>query len=215
MGFNPQSFVQKTLVQRTPVLITDLKDVRQLAAGNNHVLALDGKGKVYAWGCGEHGQLARRVFEHHPEFALRPTGIGALPVRGAKAVKVACGSYHSFVLDQEGRVYGWGLNSYAELAIADQAGEDNAFVLKPCLIQGLSDFKIVDIAGGEHHSLACTDRGELLTWGRIDGHQVGLRPEAFTEENTVSDSSGKPRILKQPTVVPGKRNNRVFMVGPY
>lgn len=92
-------------VQKTPILIPGLKDTRQLAAGNNHVLAVDGKGKVYAWGCAEHGQLGRKVLASHPKLALRRASVGALPVRGAKAIQVACGSYHSFNVDEQGHVY--------------------------------------------------------------------------------------------------------------
>jgi regulator of chromosome condensation len=197
-------FSRHVKVQKAPVPIPDLKDIRQLAAGNNHVLALDGKGKVFAWGCGEQNQLGRRVFDNHPELALRPTSIGTLPVRGAKAVQVACGSYHSFAVDGQGRVYAWGLNTYAQLGIADEAGESNASHLKPRLVESLRDHKVVSIAGGEHHSLASTDGGKLLTWGRMDGDQVGLRAEAFTPENTVFDERGNPRILKNPTIIPGE-----------
>ncbi|KAK1764405.1 GDP GTP exchange factor for Gsp1p Gsp2p [Phialemonium atrogriseum] len=195
-------FTDKTLVQKIPVLLPDLKGITQLAAGSNHILALDNKSKVQAWGCGQQNQLGRKVFEREIKSSLRPKGIGNLPIRGAKPVRVACGSYHSFVLDQEGRVFAWGLNNYAELGIEDSAGEDDAAQLKPRLVESLTDFKIADIAGGEHHSLACTDDGKLLTWGRIDGHQVGLPNEKFTEENTIFDERNKPRILKEPTVVP-------------
>lgn len=204
MGFNKGD----ARIQRAPILIPDLKDIRQLATGNNHVLALDGRGKVFAWGCGEQNQLARRVFDGHPELALRPTSIGPLPLRGAKAVRVACGSYHSFVIDAQGRVYAWGLNSFAELAIPDQAGESNAYQLKPRLVESLKDYKVIDIAGGEHHSLACTDDGKLLTWGRIDGHQVGFHADAFTIENAIFDERNKPRILKNPTVVTGEEEKK-------
>ncbi|KAI3390284.1 hypothetical protein diail_10545, partial [Diaporthe ilicicola] len=197
MGFSKDIEVQKT-----PILIPDLKDIRQLAAGNNHVLAVDGKGKVYAWGCGEQSQLGRKVLASHPKLALRPASIGALPIRGAKATRVACGSYHSFAVDEQGRVYAWGLNTYAELGIPDEAGEDNAYILKPQLVEALKDYRVVSIAGGDHHSLAASDDGKLLTWGRIDGNQVGVRAEAFTADNTIYDERGTPRILKSPTVIP-------------
>ncbi|KAI0477393.1 RCC1/BLIP-II [Xylariaceae sp. FL0804] len=195
MGFDRVSHIQKT-----PILIPELKDIRQLAAGNDHVLALDGKGKVFTWGCGEKHQLARRT--SHARLALRPTSIGPLPLPGAKASKVSCGSYHGFVIDQEGRVYAWGLNVFGELAIPDNAGEDGATQLKPRLVESLLGYRIVDIAGGEHHSLACTDKGQLLTWGRIDGHQVGIRADTLTSDNAIFDDRKQPRILKTPLVVP-------------
>lgn len=207
MGFSRHAKVQKT-----PVLIPDLKDIRQLAAGVSHVLALDGRGKVFAWGCGEQNQLGRRVVDNHPELALRPTSIGALPIRGAKAVRVACGSYHSFAVDGQGRVYAWGANNFGQLGIPDEAGKSNASHLKPRFVESLEDYKIVSIAGGEHHSLASTADGKLLTWGRIDGDQVGLRADFFTPENTIFDERGNPRILKKPMIVPSKLDSRTGVI---
>ncbi|KAL2266015.1 hypothetical protein VTJ83DRAFT_5367 [Remersonia thermophila] len=200
LGFN-----KRVLVQRTPTLIPELSKIKQLAAGLNHVLALDEKNKIYAWGAGQQAQLARRLLERDDTAALYPTGIGALPGR-AKAAKLACGSYHSFVIDTNARVYGWGLNNYAELGVEDEAGQDGGFVMRPQRIESLAPYKVVDIAGGEHHSLACTEDGQLLTWGRIDGHQVGQPSESFSEDNTIWDERNKPRILLVPTIVPDIKN---------
>lgn len=115
---------------------------------------------------------------------------------------VACGSYHSFVVDTQGRVFAWGLNNFGETGISEGAGQDNATLLKPKLVSSLAGYKIRHIAGGGHHSLACTEDGKVLTWGRIDGHQVGLPVEAFNEDNAVYDEHKRPRILTVPTVLP-------------
>ncbi|SPQ26771.1 60d9b269-f396-48ae-9f67-b48c4fcc6248 [Thermothielavioides terrestris] len=196
LGFN-----KHVMVQRTPTHVPELSRIKQLAAGLNHVLALDDKNKIYAWGAGQQAQLARRLLERDDLAALYPTGIGALPGR-AKAEKIACGSYHSFVIDNKARVIGWGLNNYAELGVEDEAGQDGGFVMRPQLIKSLEGYEIADIAGGEHHSLACTKDGQLITWGRIDGHQVGQPSASFSEDNTIWDERQKPRILLVPTVVP-------------
>jgi regulator of chromosome condensation len=194
-------FSKSVLIQNTPAHVPELSKIKQLAAGLNHVLALDEKNKIYAWGAGQQAQLARRLLERDDSAALYPTGIGALPGR-AKAETLACGSYHSFVVDTKSRVMGWGLNNYAELGVEDEAGQDGGFVMRPQLIKALAPYDVVSIAGGEHHSLACTAKGELLTWGRIDGHQVGQPSESFSENNTIWDERNKPRILVVPTVVP-------------
>ncbi len=85
--------------------------------------------------------------------SLVPAGVGSLPQR-SKAAQVACGSYHSFVISETGRVIGWGLNNYAELGLPDEAGSDGGNILKPALVDALADYDIAQIAGGEHHSLA-------------------------------------------------------------
>lgn len=202
MGFNGHA-----RTQQKPKLIPDLEDIVQLAAGVNHILALDRRGKILTWGSGDVNQLGRRVNVGHPELALRPTSIGPLPTRGAKAAKIACGSYHNFAIDMQGHVYAWGLNTYAELASDEGAGDSNASHLRPRLVESLTDYKVVDIVGGEHHSIACTDDGRLITWGRVDGDQVGLQKDAFTVENIIFDDRGKPRILKTPTVIPGEKKS--------
>ncbi|KAH8887568.1 RCC1/BLIP-II [Thozetella sp. PMI_491] len=199
---------RQDLVANQPIWIDELKNIVELTAGSNHVLARDIKGKVFAWGSGQQCQLARKPVERDVQNSLVPAGIGALsrkPGSGSRKVlpaKVACGSYHSFVVDEDGRVWAWGLNNYAELGLPDEAGSDGGNVLKPTFVESLENYEIAHIAGGEHHSLACTRDGKLLTWGRIDGNQVGLSSDTFNEENTIFDEHGKPRILKQPTEVP-------------
>lgn len=184
-------FTEKIHEQPIPILLPELKKITQLAAGTNHVLALDDKGKISAWGDGAQNQLGRKVFEREILQSLRPVGIGSLPVRGAKPVKLACGSYHSFVLDSQGRVFAWGLNSHGQAGFpVDIADADRETQLRPRLVESLSAYRIADIAGGEHHSVACTEDGRLLTWGRIDGHQVGLPEEAYDRDNAVYKEDG-------------------------
>lgn len=194
-------FSKDVSIQKTPVLLPEPKKVKSLATGSNHILALDAKGKLFTWGCPEQNQLGRRCVQRDiKDSALRPGGVGFK--RGVHVEQIACGSYHSFAVDQKGRVYAWGLNNFGQLNVGQGAGDTDATVLDATLVAGLADCRIVDVDGGEHHSLACTDDGKLLTWGRIDGHQVGLEDDAYNEDNAIFDEHGKPRILKKPTVVP-------------
>jgi regulator of chromosome condensation len=194
-------FSETVKVQSTPLLIKDLKNIKALSAGSNHILALDHKGNVVAWGCGQQNQLGRRIIERNKMSSLIPQGVG-LP-RG-KIAKIACGSYHSFAIDKEGQVYGWGLNNFGEIGVESNAGEDDAVILRPAKLTYLDDFNITEIDGGEHHSLACSDKGDLLTWGRVDGYQVGFEFDKLSEENAIYDERGNARILFKPTVQPGK-----------
>ncbi|TLD29195.1 hypothetical protein PspLS_03909 [Pyricularia sp. CBS 133598] len=197
LGFTPTIKIQKF-----PTLLPEPKKVVQIAAGSNHAMALDSAGKLYTWGCPEQNQLGRRCVQRELlASALRPGGVGLK--RGVKVAKISCGSYHSFAVDKEGGVYTWGLNNFGQLAIEQDAGDSDAAVLTAVKVESLMDYKIADIAGGEHHSLACTTDGRLLVWGRIDGHQTGLPFDSFTEENAIYDDYKKPRILKTPTVIEG------------
>lgn len=200
-------FTGEIHVQYRPMLLPSLKHIKSLAAGSNHILALDDKGYVVSWGCGEQFQLGRKIIERKPMSCLIPQGLG-LP-RG-KVAKIACGSYHSFALDKDGNVWGWGLNNFGELGVDSNAGEDDAVILKPAKITHLEGHKITDIDGGEHHSLACSDKGKLITWGRVDGYQVGFEFDKLSEENTIYDERGNARILFKPTVIECKHLKTPF-----
>ncbi|CAK7267870.1 hypothetical protein SEPCBS57363_002809 [Sporothrix epigloea] len=195
-------FSRDVAVQKKPILLPEPKKVKALAMGSNHILALDAKGKLYSWGCPEQNQLGRRCVQRDiKESALRPGGVSIK--RGVHIAKIACGSYHSFALDQKGEVYAWGLNNFGQLNVEQGAGDTDATVLNATVVEGLEGHRVADIDGGEHHSVACTDDGKLFTWGRIDGHQLGLASSTFTKDNAIFDEFGKPRILKAPTLVPG------------
>lgn len=194
-------FTETVKVQAHPTLIPSLKQITKLAHGANHILALDSKGNVHAWGCGQQNQLGRRIIERNRLSSLIPQGVG-LP-RG-KIVDIACGAYHSFAIDRDGSVWGWGLNNFGEVGVEANAGEDDAVILRPQKVTFLKDHTIISIEGGGHHSVACNSKGDLLTWGRIDGSQVGLDSSVFTKKNAIFDERDTPRILFVPTVVPGK-----------
>jgi len=38
----------------------------------------------------------------------------------------------------------------------------------PTQIKGLAGVEVVQIVGGEHHTIACTNDGRVFTWGRND-----------------------------------------------
>ncbi|OAQ99673.1 hypothetical protein LLEC1_05213 [Akanthomyces lecanii] len=191
LGFN-----ESINIQQRPMLLAGLKNITALAAGSNHVLALDTKGNVVAWGCGQQNQLGRRIIERNKMSSLIPQGVG-LP-RG-KIVKIACGAYHSFAIDKDGQVWGWGLNNFGEVGVQSNAGEDDAVILKPARLTDLDDHVITDVDGGVHHSLACSDKGKLFTWGRVDGYQVGFEFDELDKEDVIFDERGSPRILVKPT----------------
>ncbi|CAZ85804.1 unnamed protein product [Tuber melanosporum] len=196
LGFN-----EKTRIQSVPVLLPTLKNIVQVSVGTDHVLGLTREGNVFAWGNGQQFQLGRRVVERTRLNGLIPREFG-LPRHQVRYV--ATGSYHSFAITEDGKVWAWGLNQFGQCGIYDpkHAGEDNTVVPVPTVVQGLIEHKIVQISAGEHHSAAVTEDGELLVWGRLDGGQLGLDPETLPAEDVVRDVSGKPRYLSTPRAVP-------------
>ncbi|KIW85652.1 hypothetical protein Z517_01044 [Fonsecaea pedrosoi CBS 271.37] len=198
-GFDPT-----TLIQLRPKLIKGLSKITQLAAGANHVLALQSNGAVYCWGSGQQNQLGRRILERRATNSLIPTAIGTLK----KIEYVGAGAYNSFAVKANGDVYSWGLNNFGQTGIPkefDESGNTKGNdVHMPIVVETLRGKfgKVTCIQGGSHHTVAVTDKRELLVWGRIDGNQSGLNVKELPEDDVVRDSAGHPRILVVPTQIP-------------
>lgn len=159
------------VMQERPTLLAGLSHLKiiEIAAGANHLVALTQEHSLYTWGCGEQGQLGRRVLERHKLLGLRPTNV--TPRRGRTLVKInkaVCGSYHTLAISQEGAVYAMGLNNYGQLGLGDHEPRPNA--------EGIGkQWCVVDVAAGEHHSLALDDQGILYSFGRHDFGQLGIQ----------------------------------------
>lgn len=196
-------FDNTTLIQLRPKLIKGLKKVIKLAAGANHVLALQSNGIVCGWGSGQQNQLGRRILERRATNSLVPMPVG-LP---KKIVGLGAGSYNSFAVRENGDVYSWGLNNFGQTGIPKEFDESGASkgadVHAPIVIDALHGMgNVTCIQGGAHHTVACTDKGELLVWGRLDGFQLGLKVSDLPQDDVVRDSAGNPRILTVPTQIP-------------
>ncbi|KAE9380379.1 RCC1/BLIP-II [Stipitochalara longipes BDJ] len=199
VGFTKAETAAGNKVQRTPLLIHQLEGITSIAAGGNHAQALDKRGNVFIWGTGGQFQLGREVMEKYQLKALDPQQFG-LPRNQIK--NIACGSYHNFAVHKNGRVYAWGLNNFGQTGVAKGAGEGNAVIRRPTIIKSLTGHRIADIQGGNHHSIACTEDGTVLTWGRCDDGQAGISVEQIPETDKIFDDRGKPRILTKPSAVP-------------
>ncbi|KAJ5389326.1 Protein pim1 [Penicillium cataractarum] len=173
--------------------------IKQLACGANHVLALNDRGSVFSWGSGQQNQLGRRIVERNKLHGLQPREFGLRK----NIVHVGSGSYHSFAVHANGTVYAWGLNSFGATGIRDNAGDDEAAISHPLPVESLSKQDITQLCGGAHHSIARTADGKCLVWGRVDGHQSGIKVDSLPDDSVIKDSRGRPRILIEPTQVPG------------
>lgn len=156
-----------------PVHLFDLAfPVQAIAAGANHLVAITRDHQLYTWGCGEQGQLGRRILSRHKSHGLRPTNV--TPRRGRSMVpivQVACGSYHTLALAQDGTVYAMGLNNYGQLGLGDNEDRPTADAIPADVWH---DRQIVWLAAGEHHSLALASDGSVFAFGRNDSGQLGI-----------------------------------------
>ncbi|KAI7830474.1 regulator of chromosome condensation 1/beta-lactamase-inhibitor protein II [Gamsiella multidivaricata] len=189
-------------VQELPTIVQGLHDIVDIATGTDHVLALDIHGMVYSWGNGQQMQLGRRILARRMLNGLTPESVGAKGI-----TKVGAGSYHSFAIDKEGKAYAWGLNTYGQCGNEDPKLENIPSVAS---IEALELETIIDIQGGEHHTIALSKDGKLYGFGRSDSHQLGL---GYTEAPGSEDPSSHKKAIRHPTLIPGLPSIKAISVG--
>ncbi|HOI91526.1 MAG TPA: hypothetical protein PLK28_13575 [Candidatus Rifleibacterium sp.] len=93
--------------------------LRTIAAGREHGLALTESGKVYSWGNNTNGQLGRTT---SGTTNRTPGQIPATSFNNKKITGIAAGSYHSLAIDEDGKVYGWGLQNNGRVGNGSTSG---------------------------------------------------------------------------------------------
>lgn len=149
-----------------------IKGVIDIAAGEEHSLALLSTGEVRAWGNGESGQLGDENLANKKE---------AVPVRKLKdtttsvATSIAAGEEHSLALLSDGTVMAWGSNSAGQLGDGTTTGPDQCSYgpcsKLPVAVAGLRG--VVAIAAGGNHSLALLSNHTVMAWGENTFGQLG------------------------------------------
>jgi len=190
-----------TISQSKPVQVTDgsaiLGNVRQIAAGGSHSLALKYDGTVWAWGYNEYGQLGQGA-------AITSSSPLPLPVAGLGPVKlIAAGGAFSVAVDMNDRVWVWGYNGFGQLGLPAATTFSGA----PQQIAGLTGTVEAVSAGLSHILVLVNNAGTMSVWGwgfngfgQLGGVTKDIKPEDFIFT---------PREIKD---IPGAFNPAVLTV---
>lgn len=141
----------------TPVKVTGLTNIVDIAAGNKHALALRGDGTVWAWGARDDGALgggdAKPVLS-----ALAP-----VPVPGLEGItQIAVGPTHNLALTRDGHVMSWGTNSSGELGVGTRITG-----WTPAKVTGLDSVVAIAAGNAAGHGVSGAVRqdGTMWMWG--------------------------------------------------
>jgi regulator of chromosome condensation len=135
-----------------------------------------------------------------------------------EAVVIGTGAYHSFAVDKSGTVWGWGLNNWGQLGFKSASSVTDSVHYSvedvPALHPDTTGSQVVQIAGGEHHTLFRLEDGRVFAVGRNDGGQLGV---TLDHPNMLADPDSKGIATFDPVQVPiqgfvvdiqvGQRNN--------
>ena len=173
------------------------EEIIDLAAGEQHSLALLESGALFAWGSNNFGQLGLGMQKNGRSDVMIPTKL-ALPAH-IEGRRVACGARHSALITESGRLLLWGWGEEGQLG---NKKERNA--AKPQAVQlprvNDTDFVVDSVALGTSHSMVlCRNPSvtEELAMIEQDGtFQVKPRREKKREKAAIEPDEEFPPALE-------------------
>ncbi|KAK9428366.1 regulator of chromosome condensation 1/beta-lactamase-inhibitor protein II [Lipomyces doorenjongii] len=171
-----------------PFLPIDGISIVDFAVGGAHVIAIDKSGKLWSWGCNDHGALGRNT-SGGEEGMLRDMDAddddddGDLnPLESTPAfvehlpddlvfVQVAASDNLSLALTSEGRLWSWGTFRCNEGVL----GFSDEVEVQVTPVQVPIPYSVAQIVAGKDHVIALTTNGKVFSWGNGQQFQLGRR----------------------------------------
>lgn len=178
-----------------PRILIGLKDliIKEVCCGNEHSLAVTIQGNVYAWGNNRSKQLG--IGYNSPNFVNQPTRVYNV----GSVTNVSCGYEHSVALTEAGELYSWG---HGEGGLLGHGELDDQAVPKMIVEFKKRNLTVSKVCCGGLHTLAIAGDGEVFTWGRGEGGQLGLSKKALESLERLDCGISVPiSIIKDKTIV--------------
>jgi len=158
-------------------LVAGVKIV-QIAAGDEHSMAIDDQGNLYTWGNGAYGRLGRGNTTNSNVPVKISGGVvsGSSLTAGISLAQVAAGYLHSMAIDTQGNLHTWGRNNQGQLGRGNGTNSNVPVRISGGSISGsplASGVIITRIAAGDTHSMAVDSQGNLYTWGDGGNGRLG------------------------------------------
>lgn len=151
---------------KIPEHITYFKDIQIMSgsAGSFHTILLDTKGKVYAFGSNEYGQLGITLDDAMVPTPEPITYFNDIPIKS-----VSAGATHTIFLDTQGKVYSTGDNKFGQLGLGDKKNR-----IFPEPIRYFDNIKISSISAGGTHTIFIDTTGKVYAVGYNEKEQLGI-----------------------------------------
>jgi alpha-tubulin suppressor-like RCC1 family protein len=127
--------------------IANTADIKEIAAGDQHLVAVDADGNLLNWGPNSFGAIGEKD----------AASMTAVPVDNVKFKSVAAGGYSSAAISTDGQLYGWGDNSGKQLLL------DLPTISEPTVLESTNKYKSVSVS--RTHMLTVDEDNVVYGWG--------------------------------------------------
>ncbi len=155
--------------------------IQLISLGSQHTLCTSQKGKIYTFGWNNYGQCGVPInstlinkndiennlllnITKYNELKLkvlnRVDGVKIPEIEEVILSKgVSCGEDHSFILDQNGNIWSFGLNLNGQLGLGH-----NNIIEKPTIISDFKNIKMTQIKSAGYINFAISEKGNAYIW---------------------------------------------------
>lgn len=146
-----------------------LTNVKRIAAGSLHSVALKTDGTVWTWGSNNYGQLGDDT-EIDKDEPVNISNIPGSALQGKFVKLIAAGGAFSVAVTSDDRIYAWGYNGFGQLGINPVTDPKRKLPVE-ISITGIGTIKA--LAAGLDHVLVMNDQGVIWAWGYNGLGQLG------------------------------------------
>ena len=163
-------------------ITTNANDIKQVYCGRNHTIILKGDGTLWSTGYNGYGQLGLGDTTNRTVFTQITTNTNDIK-------SVYCGWYHTFILKNDGTLWGCGCNDEGQLGLGDKTNRTTFTKITT----NADNIKLVYCGG--YHTLILKNDGTLWSCGNNISGQLGLGNT--TDRNTFAQITTNANDIKQ------------------
>ncbi|XP_064619706.1 uncharacterized protein LOC135483104 isoform X2 [Lineus longissimus] len=148
------------------------KRAKYFSCGSSHTVVVTNNNTIYAWGNGHCGQVGCGDMDSHDEpICIK---LYANQQRPPEIKGIACGWRHTFILLENGNMFSYGNNQYAQLGYDPRIKEFRENQPRPHLLRTFTHLVVDQVACGEKHSLFLIQDGTVGAVGNNCYGQLGI-----------------------------------------
>lgn len=175
-----------------PIHIAQINNVKKIACGESHTLALSNDGTVYYWG---DTYVGRRNSERQQHLRLIPRYVEFRYINNRRKKRtyndidddiklnrqdayikdIFTGGYTCFAISKTNRLWSWGLNNYSQCGIPRPKDSETFSITVPTIVPYFSQINRypIFIASAIHYTLILTNDYNVYGFGRNDDGRLG------------------------------------------